>query len=113
MVSRNYSVFNISFPPAYLFPGAQVRIVIDRSHAIEYQLAVTRLSGEQAEYKDNWDEVYNGFVNILDGNRGVSLLNFSSVYDRTGKITANAIELVAVENPVHRGYYVWMLVDAR
>ena len=113
VVSRNYSVFNISFPPAYLFPGAQVRIVIDRSNAIEYQLAVTRLSGEQAEYKDNWDEVYNGFVNILDGNRGVSYLNFSSVYDQTGKITANVIELVAVENPVHRGYYVWMLVDAR
>lgn len=104
IVSRNYSIFHISFPPAYLFPGAGVKIVITK--AITYEMTITRLDREEAEYEDNWGEVYNGFVNILDSDRGVSSLQFHQSDYRM-------IELVSVRHPVHTSYYAWMLINAQ
>ena len=54
VVARNYSVFAISFPPAYLFPGASVKIIVKK--AITYQMTITRLGSEESEYVDNMSE---------------------------------------------------------
>lgn len=104
VVARDYSVFAISFPPAYLFPGASVKIIVTKS--IQYEMTITRLSDEESEYEDNWGEVYNGFVNILDSDRGVSSLQF---YQSDYRM----LELVSVKHPVHTNYYCWMLINAQ
>ena len=107
VITRNYSIFTISFPPAYLFPGVSVRIVVSTTSTITYEMTISRLSGEQAEYTDVQNEVYNGFVNMLTGtNWGVSSLQFSTSQYKT-------LELVSAVHPVHTSYYCWMLVDAR
>lgn len=107
VITRNYSIFTISFPPAYLFPGVSVRIVVSTTSTITYEMTISRLSGEQAEYTDVQNEVYNGFVNMLTGtNWGVSSLQFSTSQYKT-------LELVSAVHPVHTSYYCWMLVGAR
>lgn len=107
VITRNYSIFRISFPPAYLFPGVSVRIVVSTTSTITYEMTISRLSGEQAEYTDVQNEVYNGFVNMLTGtNWGVSSLQFLTSQYKT-------LELVSAVNPVHTPYYCWMLVGAQ
>ena len=107
VITRNYDGFKISFPPAYLFPGVSVRLVVSTTSTITYEMFISRLSGEQAEYTDVQNEVYNGFVNMLTGtNWGVSSLQFSTSQYKT-------LELVSAVHPVHTSYYCWMLVDAR
>lgn len=107
VITRNYSIFTISFPPAYLFPGVSVRIVVSTTSTITYEMTISRLSGEQAEYTDVQNEVYNGFANMLTGtNWGMSSLQFSTSQYKM-------LELVSAVHPVHTSYYCWMLVDAR
>jgi hypothetical protein len=84
-------------------------VKINITQNITYNMFVTRKHDEEAEYKDVQGEVYNGFVNALDsthGNWGVSSFQFT-------RNQYKSIELVAVENPVYKGYYVWMLIDAK
>lgn len=104
IIARNFSVFNISFPPAYLFPGVKAKINITQD--ITYDMSVTRLPDEEAEYVDGQGEVYNGFVNALDSTRanwGVSSFQFTRNQHKS-------IELVAVKHPVHTAYFCWMIV---
>ena len=102
IVAYNSSPFRLSFPPAYLFPGVSVKIVVTKT--INYELFITRLSGEEPEYIDNQQEVYNGFVNMLDSDRGVSTISIQQSQYTT-------LELVSVPNPVHNGWYCWMVVN--
>ena len=102
IVAYNSSPFRLSFPPAYLFPGISVKIVVTKT--INYELFITRLSGEEPEYIDNQQEVYNGFVNMLDSDRGVSTISIQQSQYTT-------LELVSVPNPVHNGWYCWMVVN--
>ena len=102
IVAYNSSPFRLSFPPAYLFPGISVKIVVTKT--INYELFITRLSGEESEYVDNQQEVYNGFVNMLISDRGVSTISIQQSQYTT-------LELVSVPNPVHNGWYCWMVVN--
>ena len=102
IVAYNSSPFRLSFPPAYLFPGVNVKIVVTKT--INYELFVTRLSGEESEYVDNHNEVYNGFVNMLDSDWGRSTISIQQSQYTT-------LELVSVPNPTHNGWYCWMVVN--
>ncbi len=102
IVAYNSSPFQFSFPPAYLFPGISVKIVVTKT--INYELSITRLSGEESEYVDNYNEVYNGFVNMLDSDWGVSTISIQQSQYTT-------LELVSVPNPIHSGWYCWMVVN--
>lgn len=102
IVAYNSSPFRLSFPPAYLFPGISVKIVVTKT--INYELFITRLDDEEPEYIDNQQEVYNGFVNMLISDRGVSTISINQSQYTT-------LELVSVPNPVHNGWYCWMVVN--
>jgi hypothetical protein len=102
IVAYNSSPFRLSFPPAYLFPGISVKIVVTKT--INYELFITRLSGEESEYVDNNNEVYNGFVNMLDSDWGVSTIQIQQSQYTT-------LELVSVPKPPDNGWYCWMVVN--
>jgi hypothetical protein len=102
IVAYNSSPFRLSFPPAYLFPGVSVKIVVTKT--INYELFITRLNDEEPEYIDNQQEVYNGFANMLDSDRGVSTISIQQSQYTT-------LELVSVPKPPDNGWYCWMVVN--
>ncbi len=102
IVAYNSSPFRLSFPPAYLFPGISVKIIVTKT--IDYELLITRLSDEESEYVDAYNEVYNGFVNMLDSDWGKSTISIQQSQYTT-------LELVSVPNPTHNGWYCWMVVN--
>ena len=102
IVAYNSSPFRLSFPPAYLFPGISVKIVVTKT--INYELFITRLDDEESEYVDGYNEVYNGFVNMLDSDWGRSTISIQQSQYTT-------LELVSVPNPTHNGWYCWMVVN--
>ena len=102
IVAYNSSPFRLSFPPAYLFPGISVKIVVTKT--INYELFITRLDDEESEYVDAYNEVYNGFVNMLNSDWGESTISIQQSQYTT-------LELVSVPNPTHNGWYCWMVVN--
>ena len=112
IVGSSYSVFRISFPPAYIFPGAMLKVVITTQ--IDFEIFITRLSDEESEYTDNYNEVYNGFVNALNGsNWGVGSFTGTTQGSAGKDLAYSTMEFVSVKHPVHQSYYVWMLIDAK
>lgn len=118
VIGNAYSPFNVSFPPAYLFPGAQVKIVLGLTELITLSLFVTRLSGEQAKYPADQSAAgwppYNAFFAAIP----IKNTGGTTVVGRFDSIEVNkyrSIDLVSVQNTGsgQRDYYYWMIVDAK
>ena len=118
VIGYAYSPFNVSFPPAYLFPGAQVKLVLGFTELITLNLFITRLSEEQAKYPADqyaagWPP-YNAFFAAIPIKNSAG----TTIIGRFDSIDVNkyrSIDLVSVQNTGvgQRDYYYWMIVDAK
>ena len=118
VIGYAYSPFNVSFPPAYLFPGAQVKLVLGFTELITLSLFITRLSEEQAKYPADqyaagWPP-YNAFFAAIPIKNSAG----TTIIGRFDSIDVNkyrSIDLVSVQNTGvgQRDYYYWMIVDAK
>lgn len=111
-------VSRVVFPPAYLFPGARVRIINGTENFISFTLEVGRLNGEHPQYPD-LEDAYNCFY------CGIPFTS-SDLYGERNTLTYDeyrVVELVSVRNPenptiqpsqgVEWEGYVWMVIDTK
>lgn len=123
IINYNYSTFQISFPPAYLFKGAEIRIFVNLD--ITYEMSVTRLSGEEAmtppdAQSAGWPPyncfyaatpVYSYNSTSLVYGRQESLQFSNGTYHSLTFISTQVPE--GITDPSGNIYYVWMLIDAK
>ncbi len=117
IIGKDYSVFNVAFPPAYLFPGAQIKIVV--ACEIYYDIFINRKSGEEAMIPADaeapgWPP-YNCFYCAVPMTDRFG----SAKQGRQEKLDLSTtqyhcLELVSVQGFESgiTGYYFWMIVNA-
>ena len=113
--SRSQSgLLYINFPPAYLFPGAMIKI-IDTTPSQSYvgvYLNIERISGEEAEVEESGSG--NRAVNNFYDSFGVQ--SYDNMLTNVNFLTSNwsKITLVSTPNPLglYSQYYVWNIIEA-
>ena len=114
VIGSSSSTFTVNFPPAYLFPGALVRIITGRQALVTYTLQIGRLSGEDGPHEESGagnEAVDNFYAAIPFVNSGGT-----TIYGSRTQLTCNTyrtIDLIAAENPEYPNNYVWMVIDAK
>lgn len=114
VIGSSSSTFTVNFPPAYLFPGALVRIITGRQNLVTYTLQIGRLSGEDGPHEESGagnEAVDNFYAAIPFVNSGGT-----TIYGSRTQLTCNTyrtIDLIAAENPEYPNNYVWMVIDAK
>lgn len=112
--NRSYNSVEVYLPPAYLFPGAGIRLITARKEDITYQLFIRRLSGEEAVA----EETGNGNIPMNNFYAGIKFTLMSGI-QFTGSMeyveydSYSMLELVSTQNPEYPNYYVWMIVSVQ
>ena len=112
VIGSSSSTFTVNFPPAYLFPGALVRIITGRQALVTYTLQIGRLSGEDGPHDDTYNVPQDNFY------AGIPFRNSAGtdIYGYRGQLDCNTyrtIDLISTQNPENTDYYVWMVIDAK
>ena len=114
VIGSSSSTFTVNFPPAYLFPGALVRIITGRQNLVTYTLQIGRLAGEDGPHEESGagnEAVDNFYAAIPFVNSGGT-----TIYGSRTQLTCNTyrtIDLIAAENPEYPNNYVWMVIDVK
>lgn len=118
-IVRGSSTFIISFPPAYLFAGAQIKIVVGQESDLTYRLSIHRLNDEESmipydQHSAGWPP-YNCFYAAIPITSYEQTEYGRLEYLELTSADYHCIELVSVRNPdAHLSeYYVWMIIDAK
>ena len=112
VIGSSSSTFTVNFPPAYLFPGALVRIITGRQALVTYTLQIGRLSGEDGPHEDAYNVPQDNFY------AGIPFRNSAGtdIFGYRGQLDCNTyrtIDLISTQNPDNTDYYVWMVIDAK
>ena len=114
VIGSSSSTFTVNFPPAYLVPGALVRIITGRQNLVTYTLQIGRLAGEDGPHEESGagnEAVDNFYAAIPFVNSGGT-----TIYGSRTQLTCNTyrtIDLIAAENPEYPNNYVWMVIDVK